>query len=241
MRKMKTRITKNNPWFYLLIGSIGGLIIAILLLKKSYCLNAYQPSAMNVFPGLAAIGIALAVLSTLIKDDLFKGNNFSKKYKSFFLVIGSLLFISAIAAWLSPLFYQFDKNYCAPDFTKLVSLTDQEGIAVINKDMNIIGNIYSPNAIVTRMDPRQSWPAYSYYANKFATEVHCTNSHGNYIVTSFTSDEVIMTTSSQGTWGILGQGCNQVFDNPSGSDQWTFDRIDGTWKIVNFEFNLPHK
>ncbi|MFT3892765.1 MAG: hypothetical protein QM730_14130 [Anaerolineales bacterium] len=46
-----------------------------------------------------------------------------------------------------------------------------------------------------------------------------------------------MTTSSQGTWGLQGQGCTFSYNNPAGSDEWTFDKINGEWKISNLEFN----
>ncbi len=232
------RFLSRNLWFFPVGGAVIGLIIAFALFKRAYCFYAYQPGGAATIAGLTAIS---AVLGGAIKFITDRKNNLLnvKGNENYIYMICSLLFAGAFVILVSPLFHQYDKNSCVSDFNKLVALTEQEGSAVINKNMDIIRNIYTPDAIVTREDTGESSQAYTFYSIKFTKEDHCTNSHGHYDVTSFTSNEVTMTTSSQGTWGWAGQGCTLTFDNPAGSDQWTFNKINGEWKIVNFEFNRP--
>ncbi len=233
----RSKHRKTISWLYFVGGALAGLVIALLLVKRIYCLNAYQPGITAIFPGLAAVGAGFGVLSGL----KINGAAFFTRYKLFFLSFSGLLIVGAVAGWLSPLFYQYNKNYCVNNFDQLAALTNQEGSAVINKDMVVIRNIYAPDAVVTQVNTGESWAAYAYYSIKFVQEIHCTNRHGDYDVIKFNADEVVMTTSSQGTWGPVGQGCTQAYSDPAGSDRWTFQRINGEWKIENFEFNIPVK
>lgn len=230
----------KNTWFFPVCGAVIGLFVALLFFKRAYCFYAYQPGGLAVVSGLTGIS---AILGWVIKFITDRNNKLLKikGREKFIYMICSLVFTGAFVILISPLFRQYDKNSCVPDFDKLAALTDQEGSAVINEDMNIIRNIYTSDAVVTRADTNESWAAYSYYSKKFAAEDHCTNSHEHYDVINFLYDEVTLTTSSQGTWGPQGQGCNLSFDNPAGSDQWTFRKINNEWKIVNFEFNRRQK
>jgi len=218
---------------YISIGAIVGIVLIILFFKKTFCFYAYQPGGKLIPAILAGIGTLLGVLIKYVPTAI---RNFIRKNEEFILFICGLLLMSAVVIFVSPLFYKLDTNSCVDGFDELTTLLDQEGKAVIGKDMSIIRNIYYTDAIVTRETTGESWPAYIYYSNKFVTEDHCSNSRGNLDVISATSSEVTITTSSQGTWGYAGQGCNQIYDNPLGSDQWTFQRIKGEWKIVNFKF-----
>jgi hypothetical protein len=210
------------------------LIIAFVVFKKAYCFYAYQSGGTLVIATLTGISGIIAAVIKFIPD---KSTIKIKGQEKYIYPICSLLFAGAFVILVSPWFHQYDKNSCVQDFDKLTALTEQEGSAVINKNMDLIRNIYTPDAVVTNVASGESWAAYTYYSIKFAGEDHCTNSHGHFDVINFTTDEVTMTTSSQGTWGLKGQGCTLAFANPAGSDQWTFGKIDGNWKIVNLEFN----
>jgi len=239
MDRKNNKLLKTSPWPGILIGVAVGLVIAILLIKKSYCLNEYQPGTIGIFPGMAVIGTIATVVTSLSKYIFPKKFKISGGTRKILLAAGGLFLAIGITLSFSPFVYRIDKNYCVKDFDQLVYLTNQEGTAVINKDMDIIHAIYVPDAVITRVDQNKSWPAYVYYSEKFANEEHCTNSHGNFDVVSYTATEVTMTTSSQGTWGWKGQGCTFSFANPPGSNQWTFIRVGKEWKIINFEFNKP--
>jgi hypothetical protein len=236
MIKNVKEFLRKNTWFFPVLGAVTGLIIALGLFKRAYCFYVYQPGGIAIIASLTGVS---AIIAGVIRFFTDRENNLIRiKGKEIYIyTICSLLFTGAFVILVSPLFRTYDKNSCVQDFDTLVALTEQEGSAVVNEDMDVIRNIYTPDAIVTRANTGESWAVYSFYSIKFATEDHCTNSHGHYDVISFTPDEVTMTTSSQGTWGLQGQGCTLSFSNPAGSDQWTFEKIGGEWKIVNFEFN----
>jgi len=129
------------------------------------------------------------------------------------------------------------RNYCVRDFEKLKALIELEGQAVINKDINIIHDIYSAGAVISREDTNEEYLANNYYSSKFIEENHCSVDHSDYLVTDFSRSQVTITTSSMGTYGFKGEECAQAYSNPPGSDLWVFRKTDEQWKIVHFEFN----
>jgi hypothetical protein len=236
MNKIIKSLNDQSDWIFLVLGAIIGLGLAILIFKPAYCFYAFQQGGTLIVSAITAVAGLLTVVTSFLPEE--RKNKFKiKRMKKYIYLVSSLFFIGALVILASPLIHQYDKNTCTPDFDKLVGLTDQEGSAVLHADLDAIKSIYTSDAIVTDIKTNESWPAYTYYANKFVNEEHCTDAHANYDVVSFSTDEVVMTTSSQGTYGPKGQGCNITYDNPAGSDQWTFENIQGNWKIMNFEFN----
>jgi hypothetical protein len=229
VKKKKNKTEKARFRLFIVVGLLLGLVLAFVFLKKIYCLYAYQ----SIISGL--IASLISILIKYIPERPYK--QFIKGNENYIYAVSAALLMGTLVIAVSLVFRQYDKNSCVDDFDKLVGLIEQEDVAVINKDMNIIRDIYTTTAIVTNVKSNQSLQAYTFYSIKFTQEEHCTNEHGHYEVVSFTSREVTMTTSSQGTWGVAGQGCTQVFANPPGSDQWTFIKVANDWKIVNFEFN----
>jgi hypothetical protein len=234
----KKKQTELKIWYFPVGGAIIGLLLTLAIFKGAYCFYTYQPGGKFTIASLTLFSALFGSVFKLLTDP--KNGPFrSIKIDKYIYLVCGLVFAAALATGISPLFRQFDRNSCVGNFDELVALTDQESTAAIQKDMNIIHRIYTPDAIVTNQATRESWLAYKYYLVQFISTVHCTNNHGHYEVTNYTNTEITLTTSSQGTWGPSVQGCISTFNNPAGSDQWTFKKVGGEWKIVNFEFNRP--
>jgi hypothetical protein len=232
--KLGVQQKKANSWHYAVLGALLGLLIVLLSFKKFYCFYAYQEQASTVTGGLVILATIAGLIAKFIGDK--EKISFNNVHGVFFLVCG--LFVSAgVVISFSPLFYQLDKNGCVERFDELVDLIRQEEQASLTKNMVIIREIYTPEAIVTNAEINQSSLAYTFYSLKFSELDYCTASHGHFEAVEFSSTEVTLTTSSQGTWGRTGKGCTEIYSNDPGSDQWIFRKVDGHWKIDNFEFN----
>ena len=231
---------KKNRWIHPAAGAVIGLLLALLLFKRTYCFTVYQPGGSFITAGLGIVSAAIGLLVRFPPAPWKKLLELRAWKRAVYLAC-ALFFTAALVALVSPLFHQYDRNTCTPDFDKLVALTARESTAVVTKNMDIIRDIYTPDAVVTQVNANQSWAAYTYYSQVFAQWDHCTNSQSQFQVTAASPFEVTLTTASQGSYGPAGQGCTSVFDNPAGSNQWVFRKVNGQWKIVNFEFNRPVK
>jgi hypothetical protein len=232
--KFLALLKKAKSWHYALAGVTLGLLVVGLLFKKLYCFYAFQPNAQFVTGGLVVLGGIAGAIAKFIRDK--EKISFKNVHKVFVLACG--LFISVgVVIFLSPLLFQMDKNSCVDGFDQLVGLIRQEEQAALTKDMTIIKEIYTPDAVVTNAETKQPSQAYMFYSLKFAELDYCSATHGHFETVEFSTTEVIMTTSSLGTWGKVGKGCTEVYNNPPGSDQWSFVKVAGKWKIQSFEFN----
>lgn len=229
-----TLLKKAKPWHYVVAGVALGFLIVLALFKRFYCFYTFQPNAPTVAGGLAILGGIAGVIAKFVRDK--EKISFKNVHKVFILTCG--LFISiALAIFLLPLFFQMDKNFCVDGFDQLVALIKNEEQAVLTKNLSTIKEIYTPESVVTNAETKQSSQAYTFYSLKFADLDYCSATHGHFETVDFSPTEVTLTTSSQGTWGQKGKGCTEIYNNPPGSDQWNFIKVDGKWKIQSFEFN----
>lgn len=232
MTKTKQQTLNRIPfWLYIAAGVVLGLVVTAAFYRKAYCFYVYQPGGTAL---IAVMGGGSALAAYAAKTLLAKVDG---RYRRLVYAGAAAVITLVLVVFLSPLVRPLEKNQCVDRYDQILALIDQEGLAVRTKDMAIIRDIYTKDALVKAASTGETWPADSYYRKKFTEEEHCTNSHGSYQVVSFNSSEVILTTSSQGTWGPAGQGCIYSYSGPDGSDQWTFARVSGQWKIANFEFN----
>lgn len=220
----------SGDWKYVLAGAIVGGIIISLVFRSFVCFYVFQPTAATILTlSVSALIGVFRFIPGLIEVAAIR--------KAVYFLFGSLIAVIIVILIAFFSIGTFTKNYCVKDFDKLKAMIEMEGEAVLNKDINIIHDIYSIDAIISRQDTNQVFKAYEYYPNKFVTENHCTVSHSDYLVIDFSRNQVTITTSSMGTYGLKGEACNEAYSNPPGSDLWVFRKIGGEWKIVHFEFN----
>jgi len=220
----------SGDWKYILAGALVGGIIISLVFRSFFCLYTFQvPSATLLFT-------VASILIGLISNQLKRIETALTKQVAYVLIGG--LFIATLVMLVTFFTVNLTRNYCVKDFDKLKTMIEMEGEAVVNKDINIIHNIYSADAVISRQDTNEVFQAYIYYSQKFTKEDHCDVNHSDYSVTDYSRDQVTITTSSMGSYGLQGgEGCTIAYANPPGSDLWVFRKIDGEWKIVHFEFN----
>ena len=219
----------SRDWKYVLAGASAGVIMIALAFRPFFCLYTFQVPAATILFSVASI------LITLIRNELKRIKEETLKAATYLLIGG--LFAATLVMLVTFFTVNLTKNYCVKDFDKLKTMIEMEGDAVINQDINIIHNIYSADAVISRQDTNEVFQAYVYYSQKFTKEEHCKVNHSDYLVTDYAHDQVTMTTSSMGNYGLKGEGCAQAYSNPPGSDLWVFRKIGNEWKIVHFEFN----
>lgn len=219
----------SRDWKYLLAGTVIGGIIISLVFRSFFCLYTFQ------VPSATLLCTVASMLIGLISNQLKRIETALTKQVAYMLIGG--LFVATLVMLVTFFTVNLTKNYCVKDFDKLKTMIEMEGEAVVSKDINIIHNIYSADAVISRQDTKEAFQAYIYYSQKFTKEDHCNVSHSDYLVTDFSRDQVTMTTSSMGNYGLKGEGCTKAYSNPPGSDLWVFKKTEGEWKIVHFEFN----
>ena len=191
-------------------------------------------------PSATLLFTVASILIGLISNQVKRIETELTKRATYVLIGG--LFVATLVMLATFFAVNLTKNYCVKDFDKLKTMIEMEGQAVINKDINSIHNIYSADAVISRQDTNEVFQAYIYYSQKFAEEDHCNVNHSDYLVTDYSSDQVTLTTSSMGSYGLHGgAGCTIAYANPPGSDLWVFRKIGNEWKIVHFEFNRKVK
>lgn len=226
--KKPRKVSKHGT--QILIGAILGIGISLPLFKPFFCFYTFQQ------PSTAFFFAAMSVFLWFIKKPLDQKKDEIAK-KIFYFLIGGIV-AATCAMFITSMTVDLTRNYCVRDFEQLRSMIELEGKAVINKDINIIHNIYSADAVISRQDTNEAFQAYTYYSQKFTKEDHCDVNHSDYLVTDYSRDQVTITTSSMGSYGLQGgAGCTIAYANPPGSDLWVFKKMDGEWKIVHFEFN----
>ena len=234
MAEQTTQSNLQISWKAILAGVFIAALILFFLFRSVFCFYTFEAPLVPWISGIT--GVLVVLLSSLFKT--LDG----KALKSLANLLMSLLVTLAVVILITPLAApQLDKNFCVADFETLVELIELEGEAVLHKDMNVIKRIYTSESVIARADTNEVWPAYIYYSKKFTEEDHCMVSHADYTVTEYTNEQVKITTSSMGSYGLPGKGCNMTYKNPPGADQWTFQKINGEWKIISLEFNLHQK
>ncbi|MEP7134807.1 MAG: hypothetical protein ABI904_07720 [Chloroflexota bacterium] len=158
--------------------------------------------------------------------------------KIFNFVAGGLVAATLVMLFTTFLTPDLTKNYCVHDFDRLKTLIEMEGKAVIAKNIDTIHNIFTADAVISNHRTDEAFQAYTYYSQKFVKEEHCAVTHADFLVTEYSREQVTITTSSMGNYGLSGAGCDKAYSNPPGSDEWVFRKQDGIWKIVRFEINL---
>lgn len=229
MSKQDARQVWWDTWWMGLGGSVFAGILLLIMFRGLFCYYTFQvPSASFITMAFGALsGILASVLKSIEVRFL--------RPLAYFLM--GLLLTLAVSMLVAPFITRMNMNYCVPDLPVLVDLIDREGLAVVNEDMSEIHSLYEANAVVVRADTDEYLPAYTYYSQKFAREEHCNVSHSDHTVQEYSDERVRLTTSNMGIFGIEGQGCTIAYANPPGSDEWTFEKVDGTWKIILFVFN----
>ncbi len=219
----------TKHWGQLLIGAILGIGISLPLFKPFFCFYTFQEPLTAFF--FAAISVFLWVIKKPLEE---KKDEIAKKI--FYFLIGGMV-SATIVMFITLVTVDLTRTYCVGDFEQLKAMIEMEGNAVINQDINIIHNIYAADAVISKQDTNEVFQAYVYYSQKFTKEEHCNVNHSDYLVTDYARDQVTITTSSMGNYGLKGEGCAQAYSNPPGSDLWVFRKIGNEWKIVHFEFN----
>ena len=231
---MTTEPKKENLWGMLGIGVLLALIALLFFAKRLFCFYAYDPSAELFLGALTGIGALIAAVTKFMGESLPLG-----KFKKILWVVLGFLSTLIVVIFLSPFFLTLEKKTCVTDYDELLQLIQLEEKAVQHGDIGLIEEIYTADAIVFNAETEELFPAYLYYSQKFAREVHCTTSHFDFQVERYTRDqkEVVLTTGSRSSWGVKETGCTNPFYNPAGGDQWHFVKTEKGWKISHFSFN----
>jgi hypothetical protein len=115
-------------------------------------------------------------------------------------------------------------------------LLDLESKAVVDSVPSLITRIYAPDARVWRFRG-DTLSAEQHYNDKFAKEHWITATHNR-----ITDVRIYATTASLASgdtihWIDKVQRLDCAYDNPAGSDIWTFTRSpSGCWRIESLEF-----
>jgi hypothetical protein len=127
----------------------------------------------------------------------------------------------------------------ATDTEVLFALIDAEAQAVLDEDIELIGVIFAPDAVICNEATGEEWDGPEmYYAEKFRNEIHCRIEHYDHRVVKLTDTEAWVSTGNRGEWGWEGTGCMMVYENPPGADQWHFRKDGrGCWRVVRFTYN----
>lgn len=128
------------------------------------------------------------------------------------------------------------------DAEAITWLIESEAEAVLTEDMGLIQEIFTEKAIIVDLaangGPTQKWNGpFERYQPLFA-EHDFFNAKNTHIKSTgpINGDTVIYISGSQGDYTDNGQSMH--YDHPIGASRWTLKKIDGCWKITNFEFNV---
>jgi hypothetical protein len=116
-------------------------------------------------------------------------------------------------------------------------LIEDEGKALITKDMDWIRLIYTPDAIVADAggDPREN--VFDRYRFKFRNEEHRNIRHGDFVF-KIEEKTAIVSCSASGEWRFIGESEWQSYSTPPGDNRWEFKKINGCWRISGMTYNL---
>jgi ketosteroid isomerase-like protein len=124
-----------------------------------------------------------------------------------------------------------------------LALIDAEAHAVLIEDLEQIKQIYTPDATIRNDASGEEFAdTVLYYSKKFDEETHCELEHHSFEVVDMDDTSAHVTSASRGLWGTGSSAdCTQHYDNPQGSDVWTFRRgEDGCWRIQRLVFNAQN-
>lgn len=228
---------KKYAWILFgLGGGLFGIVIGVLLFPVFRCLQLRTNAATWTYFSLL-VGIPGAIWG-ILKPILEKKPSLYRQVSA--ATIGLLIcsvvpLASAVLAVEMP-----GADQCDPQLRQLSQLIETEGQAVLKRDMNLIAEVYDSNAQIINQAGKLNWDTpFEYYRQKFDTESHCEVGHADFTVTSRDASQIIVTTSSFGAWGARGgTACSEHYNNPPGSDEWTFRKNgQGEWRIVKLVFN----
>jgi ketosteroid isomerase-like protein len=123
----------------------------------------------------------------------------------------------------------------------MTRLIEAEAKAVNNRDICIIRNIFTSDAIIEDVINQRRWTdPVAHYESTFQ-ELSYTNAI-NYSIkqTSNVRDEVTYTSASRGRFINNKNHIPGEYNNPPGSNEWVFKKdSDGCWRIIRFRYNIP--
>lgn len=128
------------------------------------------------------------------------------------------------------------------DEDTIVRLIQAESEAVNNEDISIIQAIFAKDALIRDEASGEEWhDPTARYATLFANVDFTNASHFEIqpVGAGTTANAAWFTSGSRGSYA--GVGFSESYDNPPGSDHWTFGKnSSGCWVITNFTFNASH-
>ena len=126
----------------------------------------------------------------------------------------------------------------ASDEETIRAVIDAEAQAVLAEDIDLIRDIFAPDAVITdgetgnsRSDPIER------YREKFEREVHYEIIHENFRI-SIIGREATVINDCRGGWAFESAPAQRMTYHNYGSDRWTLRKTDnGCWRIVDFTYN----
>ena len=122
----------------------------------------------------------------------------------------------------------------------IISLIEDEAKAVLEKDKDLLQQIYDPSGEVCDASSGNCWPFLKFYDEKHLTAtagVFTEIRHENFTITII-EDHATVTNDSCGGWQSTGAPFADLWGNIKG-DHWELAKIDGRWKIIKLSINNP--
>lgn len=122
----------------------------------------------------------------------------------------------------------------------IMALIDDEAKAVLEKDGDLLQQIYDPSGEVCDASSGNCWPFLQFYDEKRLTStagVFTEIRHENFTITVL-EDHATVTNDTCGGWQGTGAPHADLWGNMKG-DHWELARIDSRWKIIRLSINNP--
>jgi tetratricopeptide (TPR) repeat protein len=129
----------------------------------------------------------------------------------------------------------------ATDEAALCCLIQAEAKAANQGDLNIVEQIFAPNATLLRGDTGESWEdPLAYFAPTYASLVFTDAVHFDMHIIRMTEQDAWLTSGSSGVYAAPGE-TPHLYDNENPSEHWSFAKNEGgCWVITDYEFNASH-
>lgn len=126
------------------------------------------------------------------------------------------------------------------DQAAIMSLVEDEARAVLERDRDLLQQIYDPSGEVCDTSLGKCWPFLEFYDTQRWTStagVFTEIRHENFTITGIESLATV-TNDSCGRWQGTGAQYPNLWGNIKG-DLWELAKIDGRWKIIKLSINNP--
>jgi hypothetical protein len=121
-------------------------------------------------------------------------------------------------------------------------LINQEGDALVAEYIDMIKQIFDPNAVIIDELSGEKWiDPVARYTNLFSATAYLHANHSAIqIKIPIQNNRAVFTAASDGEYQTRADGKIYYYVNPPGSDEWTVEKKGGCWVVTQFRFNVGH-